>query len=231
MIVPHQPLAPLPTLTPIDARVLGTLIENARTVPDSYPLSLHALVQGCNQKTSREPTMELGEAEVLAALDALQSSDLVRPSSGARTARYEHNFPRRLGVPEQSAVLLGVLLLRGAQTAAELRLNTERWYRFADVSSVQGFLEELRDRSPDKGGALAALLPREPGAREQRWVQLLSAPAQNGAAQGDTDNNLDAPRSLDLRERVQALEREVQQLRAALQALCAELGMSPPGQP
>ena len=211
-------------LTPTQARVLGTLMEKARTVPDSYPLTLNSLVLGCNQKTSREPLMDLDEAAVKDALDCLLASDLVRLASGGRTARYEHNFQRRMGLPEQSAVLLGVLLLRGPQTAAELRLNCERWYRFADVSSVEGFLEELGSRAPEKGGPLTLLLARDPGAREPRWSHLLSPlPAQRGAA-------APALHGGNQEQRLQRLEAEVLSLRESVQRLCTELGMSPHGQ-
>src|SRR5512140_1558776 len=116
-------------LTPIEARVLGTLMEKARTVPDSYPLTLNSLVAGCNQKTSREPLMTVSDRQAQEALDSLRLLSLVFESSGSRVARWEHNFQRAVGVPEQSAVLLGLLMLRGPQTAGELRINTERWYR------------------------------------------------------------------------------------------------------
>ena len=155
------------------ARVLATLMEKQRTVPDSYPLTLNSLLSGCNQKTSREPLMQLSEAEALAALDALRERHLVVEVSGQRAMRWEHNFERVLGVPSQAAALLGLLILRGPQTAAELRTNAERWHRFADTSSVEAFLEELQERSADKGGPLVRLLPKAPGAREARWVQLL----------------------------------------------------------
>ena len=171
-------------LTPVQARVLGTLMEKARTVPDSYPLSLNALLTGCNQKTSREPIMSLDEAALASALDELRSLDLVRESSGGRTARYAHNFQRGIGVFEQAAVLLGMLMLRGPQTAGELRLNTERWYPFADISSVEGFLEELLERSDAKGGPLVVKLPRAPGTREQRWAHLLCGPVDMVATEG-----------------------------------------------
>ncbi len=211
------------TLTPVEARVLGTLMEKARTVPDSYPLTLNSLLLGCNQKSSREPLMELDEAQVAGAVDALISAGLVRSVSGGRSARYEHNFQRGIGVFEQSAVLLGVLMLRGPQTAAELRLNTERWYKFADISSVEGFLEELQDRSSEKGGPLVVKLARAPGAREQRWAHLLGGtvdPAQALPA-GTAGGNA---------ERIERLETEVAQLRETVQKLCQELGVSPPGQ-
>ena len=223
---PTAPTAPTAQLiTPIEARVLGTLMEKARTVPDSYPLSLNALILGCNQKTTRDPIMELSEADVAQALNALQERNLVHQSSGGRTGRYTHNFQRGIGVPEQSAVLLGLLMLRGPQTAAELRLNTERWYKFADISSVEGFLEELQDRAVEKGGALTVKLPRAPGAREQRWAHLLCGPVDTSftagvaGAQGSTTA-----------ERLAALETEVTALRATVQFLCNELGLSPSSQ-
>ena len=213
-------------LTPVEARVLGTLMEKARTVPDSYPLSLNNLLLGCNQKTSREPVMYVTEAQAQEALDALKGLSLVRESSGSRVTRFEHNLQRGLNVPEQSAVLLGLLMLRGPQTAAELRLNSERWYRFADVSSVEGFLEELRDRSEEKGGPLTVLLPRAPGAREPRWAHLLCGPVE---VSFDIDTGSASVAGVitpgDLRSRVEHLENEVADLRQTVQQLCKELGI------
>jgi uncharacterized protein len=217
------------TLTPVEARVLGTLMEKARTVPDSYPLSLNSLMLGCNQKTSREPLMELDEAQVATALDNLKSAGLVRESSGGRTTRYEHNFQRGVGVFEQAAVLLGLLMLRGPQTAGELRLNAERWYKFADISSVEGFLDELQERSDEKGGPLAVKLARAPGTREQRWAHLLCGPLDAAAMNAaSVPGGAGAGSSL---ARIERLEEEVAQLRDTVQKLCSELGLSPPGQP
>ncbi|PKO59753.1 MAG: DUF480 domain-containing protein [Betaproteobacteria bacterium HGW-Betaproteobacteria-18] len=213
------------TLTPIEARVLGSLMEKARTVPDSYPLSLNSLMLGCNQKSSRDPVMDLSEADVASALDNLMTLSLVRANTSGRVTRYEYNFQRGLQVPEQSAVLLGLLMLRGPQTAAELRLNTERWYKFADISSVEAFLEELQDRSADKGGPLVIKLARAPGAREQRLAHLLCGPvdaaqfAQSGGA-GARDGS---PGTL---ARIEQLEAEVAQLQATVLKLCTELGVS-----
>ncbi len=207
--------------------MLGTLMEKARTVPDSYPLSLNSLLIGCNQKSSREPLMELDEAQVATALDNLKSANLVRESSGGRSTRYEHNFQRGIGVYEQAAVLLGLLMLRGPQTAGELRLNSERWYKFADISSVEGFLEELQDRSAEKGGPLVVKLARGPGTREQRWAHLLCGPVdatQTGVSRS-TEGSSNIP------ERIERLEAEVAQLRETVQKLCLELGVSPPGHP
>lgn len=213
----------LTPLNPVQARVLATLMEKARTVPDSYPLSLNALLSGCNQKSSRDPVMELSESDAQEALDGLLQRSLVSPVSGSRTQRWEHNFPRGVGVPEQSAVLLALLLLRGPQTAGELRLNAERWHRFADISSVEAFLDELQERSEEKGGPLVVLLPRAPGAREPRWASLLcgpvdlsalpSAPAARAAAGSGNE------------PRIAALEARVEQLEAQLHALCQQLGV------
>ena len=224
-----------PATTPLsaaEARVLATLMEKARTVPDSYPLTLNTLLLGCNQKSSREPLMDLGEADIAAAIDNLKSAGLVRETSGGRTARFEHNAQRGIGVPEQSAVLLGLLMLRGPQTAAELRLNSERWYRFADVSSVEGFLDELQDRSEDKGGPLVVRLARAPGAREQRWAHLLCglAAAQASAAPG-VGAGRDGGGDASTQARLERLEAEVAQLQLQVKHLLGELGLSPLGQP
>jgi uncharacterized protein YceH (UPF0502 family) len=221
-LTPNPTTLPTITLTAIEARVLGTLMEKARTVPDSYPLSLNSTVLGCNQKSTRDPIMELTEADVASALASLKERNLVRENSGSRVTRFEHNFQRGVGVPEQSAVLLGLLMLRGPQTAGELRLNTERWYKFSDISSVEGFLEELQDRSAEKGGPLVIKLNRAPGAREQRWAHLLCGPVDESHLVTGT-----VLRSMDFstQERMERLEAEVAQLRATVNKLCAELGI------
>ena len=118
-------------------------------------------------------------------------------------------------------LLLGLLMLRGPQTAGELRINAERWYRFADISSVEGFLDELQERSEEKGGALVLQLPRAPGAREQRWVHLLCGPVDVSTAASGAQNA--APPGL--QARVEALEAQVATLQATVQRLCDELGM------
>jgi len=216
-------------LNPVQARVLATLMEKARTVPDSYPLSLNALLSGCNQKSSRDPVMEVNEADAQQALDELLRLSLVTPVSGSRTQRWEHNFPRGMGVPEQSAVLLALLLLRGPQTAAELRLNAERWHRFADISSVEAFLDELQERSEEKGGPLVVLLPRAPGAREPRWATLLGGPIDLSALPAGPAARSAA--SSGNEQRIAALEAQVQQLQAQLDALCRQLGIEPGNTP
>ncbi len=231
----------LKPLTPAEARVLGTLMEKARTVPDSYPLSLNSLVLGCNQKTSRDPYMELSDAQAQETLDALKLLSLVLEAAGSRVTRYEHNFQRAVGVPEQSAVLLGLLMLRGPQTVAELRTNSERWYKFADNSSVEAFLVELQERAEDKGGPLVQLLPRAPGAREQRWAHLLSGPILQANtpkihaeyAQQAIDFVADsmAPRErVEWMARIAKLEAQVDSLQQSMNKLCQELGLPQPEQ-
>jgi uncharacterized protein len=220
-------------LSAIEARVLGTLMEKARTVPDSYPLTFNALVTGCNQKSSREPVMQLADALVLEALESLRQLNLVFESSGARVTRYEHNLLRGLGVPEQSGVLLGMLMLRGPQTAGELRLNTERWYKFLDIASVDAFLEEMQDRPADKGGPLVGKLPRAPGAREQRWAHLLCGPVDLAAAPAAVPTAGSAATEdevIRLTRRIAALENTVALLQDQLQNLHEQLGLSQPGQ-
>lgn len=220
-------------LSPAEARVLATLLEKSRTVPDSYPLTLNSLAAGCNQKTSREPVMQLADNDLLQALDQLRQQTLVVEIGGARVARWEHNFARGVGVPDQSAVLLGLLILRGPQTAAELRLNAERWHRFADTSSVEAFLDELQERSDEKGGPLVMLLPKAPGAREPRWAQLLCGPVDVEALAASQAGSA-TPAQPALQARVEALEAEVATLQAQVRRLCAELGLdatlSPPQQ-
>ena len=136
--------APLPALSLLETRVLGVLVEKQHTVPDAYPLSLNALVAGCNQKSSRDPVIEVADADVQAVVDHLRTLSLVVESSGGRVMRYAHNLPRVLDVPAQSAALLA-LMLRGPQTVGELRINTERLHRFADGSALLAFLHGARD--------------------------------------------------------------------------------------
>jgi uncharacterized protein YceH (UPF0502 family) len=224
-----MPPMPPPLLSPLEARVLGVLVEKQRTVPDTYPLSLNAIVAGCNQKTSRDPIMSVSDADAQAASDSLKRASLVVESSGGRVMRYAHNAERALALPAQSVALIATLMLRGAQTAGELRINCDRLHRFADISAVEGFLHELEARP---AGALVLELPRAPGTRETRWAHLLAgtpafdAPDVAGAAA--------APRPADdewslLRDTVAGLQAEVAELRAALAKLRDELGATSSG--
>jgi uncharacterized protein YceH (UPF0502 family) len=203
-------------LSVLEARVLGTLYEKQHTVPDSYPLTLNALVSGCSQKTSRSPVMEVTEPEVRSALDGLKSANLVIETSGGRVARYSHNLERVLQVPSQSAAILTVLMLRGPQTPGELRINCDRLHGFADLSAVQGFLDELAARP---AGALVAELPRTPGARENRWAHLLSgAPKVEAVAPGSVKD--------DVASTVARLEGEIAALKEQVARIAKHLGLS-----
>jgi len=212
------------TLTPLEARVLGVLAEKAATVPDTYPLSLNALVAGCNQKTARHPVMEASEADVLTAVDGLKGLSLVFEVSGARVVRYEHNMARGLGVPGQAAALLAVLMLRGPQTAAELRLNCERLHRFADISSVEGFLDELAAKDPPR----AVKLARAPGAREARWAHLLCGEVADvaGPVMSMGEGAVAAGELAALKAEVQRQAADIDRLRDQVQRLAGELGVT-----
>lgn len=231
-ILPHRHNIAERPLTVVEARILGSLMEKARTVPDSYPLTLNALSSACNQKSSRDPVMQLADALLVEALDELRALNLVFETSGGRVPRYEHNFMRVMGVPEQSAVLLGMLMLRGPQTAGELRLNTERWYKFLDIASVDGFLEEMQNRSLEKGGPLVIKLPKAPGAREQRWAHLLCGPVDMAqmAVAPVGGSNATEDEVIHLTRRVAALEEQVAVLSDQLKNLHEQLGLSQPGQ-
>src|SRR5258705_2718665 len=168
-------------LSLIETRVLGTLYEKQHTVPDSYPLTLNGLVSGCNQKPSRSPVLEATETEVQAALDSLKRANLAMETSGGRVSRYSHNIERVLQVPSQSVAILTVLMLRGPQTAGELRINCERLHSFSDTSAVAGFLDELAARP---AGPLVVQLSRQPGGGENRWGHLLSGAPKPQAGVG-----------------------------------------------
>lgn len=214
-------------LTPLEARVLGVLVEKQHTVPDTYPLSLNALVAGCNQKTARHPVIEASDAEVLTAVDGLKSLSLLFESSGGRVSKFEHNAGRGLGVPSQAVALLAVLMLRGPQTAAELRLNCERLHRFADISSVEGFLDELAAKEPPRVVKLA----RAPGSRESRWMHLLCGPPAAGTALAGADDDAATPgvaagELAAIKAEQARMAAELAALREQVQRLTRELGLS-----
>ncbi len=214
----------VPALSLLETRVLGVLVEKQHTVPDAYPLTLNALVSGCNQKTARDPVIEAGDAEVQGAIDRLKSLSLVMESSGGRVMRYAHNAGKGLGLPPQSVALLAVLFLRGPQTAGELRINTERLHRFGDILAVEAFLHELAEKP------WVRELARSPGAREARWAHLLSGepvvampshPADSPGAAGDS---VAASEIATIKANVDRLQAEVASLREVVEKLQRELG-------
>ena len=220
--VPSRPS--IRALTLLEGRVLGVLVEKQHTVPDSYPLSLNALTLGCNQKTGRSPVMNATEAEVLTALDGLKRLSLVMEGSSSRVPRFEHNMNRVLGLPSQSAALLTTLLLRGPQTAAELRLNSARFHGFAVFSSVEAFLDELAANDPPR----VVKLPRTPGERENRWMHLLcgevnlSEFAQSG---GGEDETVPLSTFEAVKAEQKRLADQVNRLQGVVRRMAAELGI------
>jgi uncharacterized protein len=217
---------PLPALSLLETRVLGVLVEKQHTVADTYPLTLNALTSGCNQKSSRDPVLNATDAEVQSTVDRLKSLSLIVESSGGRVMRYAHNVERVLGLPSQAVALLATLMLRGPQTLGELRINSDRLHRFADISAVDGFLQELAARA---SGALVAELPRSPGSRENRWMHLLSGELPPDTLPADQSTPLagDAIALTEiaaLKANVRHLEEELETLKRIVANLRSELG-------
>jgi hypothetical protein len=220
---------PLPLLSLLETRVLGVLVEKQHTVPDTYPLTLNALVAGCNQKTSRDPVLNATDAEVQAAVDQLRSLSLVVESSGGRVMRYAHNTERVLHVPSQGVALLATMMLRGPQTIGELRINCERLHAFSDLSAAQGFLDELAARP---AGSLAALLPRRPGEREARWMHLLAGAPDVSAGppcepRAPDAGDVGVAEIAALKANLAQVSAELAEVKATVARLCAELGVRP----
>jgi len=216
------------TLTELEARVIGALIEKEITTPDQYPLSLNALVNACNQKSNREPVMELHEAQVQDTVDVLVKKHMVseKTAFGSRVTKYRQRFCNTefgsLAFSPQELGILCVLLLRGAQTPGELRTRTGRLCRFDDVQQAEAVLDRLMER---EDGPFVARLPREPGKRESRYVQLFSeapkfteSPIERQVTMADKD----AERIDRLEQQVGELFREVRDLRERLDGLAAE---------
>jgi uncharacterized protein YceH (UPF0502 family) len=201
-------------LTLLEGRVLGVLVEKQHTV----------LTLGCNQKTGRAPVMNATEAEVLTAIDGLKRLSLVMEGSSSRVPRFEHNMNRVLGLPSQSAALLTTLLLRGPQTAAELRLNSARLHGFADISSVEAFLDELAASDPPR----VVKLGRTPGERENRWMHLLcgEVSASEFAQPGVEDDAVPLSAFEAVKAEQKRLADEVSRLQTVVRRMAAELGIN-----
>jgi uncharacterized protein YceH (UPF0502 family) len=175
------PTDPIPTapivLTPAEARVLGALIEKEVTTPDYYPLSLNALINACNQRSNREPVMDLDEEAVRLALHGLEDLRLAgrARSADGRVTKYEHWLGEAFNFSRAETALVCALLLRGPQTPGELRGRTERLHSFNEIGEVLAALQKLMEREPP----LAAILPRQPGTKESRYAHLLSGPVES----------------------------------------------------
>jgi uncharacterized protein YceH (UPF0502 family) len=211
----HDPIV----LTPTEARVLGALVEKEVATPDYYPLSLNALLNACNQRSNRDPVMDLNEDEVRDALVGLQEHRLAGPAQGAdsRVSKYEHRLGEAFNFSRAETALLCVLLLRGPQTPGELRGRTERMHRFEEIGDVLGGLQKLMEREPP----LVAVLPRQPGTKESRYAHLFSGEVAASATTIGTAAGLPARKDNDGADddRVARLEADVVELRKEVAAL------------
>jgi uncharacterized protein len=215
-------------LDPTEARVLGSLIEKEITTPEYYPLSLNALVNACNQKSSREPVMQLDEVAVRQALTQLEDLDLAGRVHDSRVIKFEHHARSLLDLRRPEIAVLCLLLLRGPQTAGELRNRSERLHTFDDIPSVQTTLERMSRpvTEPDSKPrpALVTLLPRRPGEKESRYAHLLSG--EPAAVPSDSEPVREQP---DRPERLEAdiarLEADIARLRDGLKSLSDRLAI------
>ena len=201
-----------------EIRTLGCLVEKQITTPDHYPLSLNALTNACKQKSNRDPILDLDEKTVVRALDALRDRKLAWMVSGAgsRVPKYEHSFDKEYGLDADETAVLCVLMLRGPQTAGELRARAARLCRLTTIGEVETVLQRLMTRA---GGALATKLPRQPSRRERRYAHLLA-----GEPQLPADDAAAPPEHVRAEvqaedERIEQLETEVDTLRRELAAL------------
>jgi uncharacterized protein len=209
-------------LNEIEARILGSLIEKDITTPDYYPLSLNALVNACNQKNNREPVMNLGEDAVRQGLAALQEKGLAGPAGGAdsRVTKFEHRLQEVFNFDRREIAVLGVLLLRGQQTPGELRTRADRMYHFDALEDVVAALDRLARRDPP----LVSLLPRQPGTKESRYMQVLSQTAGEYQPPLRPDTlaaAYEGDRLARLEEEVARLRQEIAEIREELAALKA----------
>src|SRR5277367_4359222 len=207
-------------LTETEVRVLGSLVEKDITTPEYYPLSLNALVNACNQKTNRDPVMQLGEDAVRDALDGLQQHRMAGPARGAdsRVTKFEQRLQEVFNFTRAETAVLCVLLLRGPQTPGELRGRTERLHRFETLDDVQSALQKLMQREP----TLAKMLPRQPGTKESRYAQLLGGDVVEADVPMRIDvaverNPADVERIGRLEEEVAELRREVSEIKDQLE--------------
>ncbi len=208
-------------LSPVEARVLGALIEKDITTPDYYPLSLNALVNACNQKNNRDPVMNLDENAVRDALYSLQEKRLAGPAGGAdsRVTKYEHRVQEVFNFTRAETAIMDVLLLRGPQTTGELRGRGERMFRFEELSDVQATLQKLMQRTPP----LVKMLPRQPGTKEARYAHLLSGDVEGFDAPQETaptavTGSADPERLERLESEVAELRREVGELKQQMES-------------
>jgi len=217
-MLPSDPLR----LTAAEARVLGALMEKEVTTPEYYPLSLNALINACNQRSNREPVMNLDEDDVRQALHGLEDKSLAGRARSAegRVMKYEHWLGEAFNFSRAEAALVCVLLLRGPQTPGELRGRCERMHRFEEIADVLAGIQKLMEREPP----LSAMLPRQPGTKESRYAHLLSGPVESIAiptaeASGSSEDSAQAERVAQLEVTVAELKLEIAELRSKIESL------------
>jgi len=217
-MLPSDPLR----LTAAEARVLGALMEKEVTTPEYYPLSLNALINACNQRSNREPVMNLDEDDVRQALHGLEDKSLAGRARSAegRVMKYEHWLGEAFNFSRAEAALVCVLLLRGPQTPGELRGRCERMHRFEEIADVLAGIQKLMEREPP----LSAMLPRQPGTKESRYAHLLSGPVESIAiptaeASGSSEDSAQAERVSQLEVTVAELKLEIAELRSKIESL------------
>jgi uncharacterized protein YceH (UPF0502 family) len=202
----------------IEVRVLGCLIEKELTTPEYYPLSLNALTNACNQKSNREPVMNLDEQEVVRALDALRFKQLaVVSADGGRVLKYRHLLAEKFRLSPAEQAVIAELLLRGPQTVGELRTRGERMHSLPDLATVESILDELLGRTPP----IVMRLPRQPGRKEARFAQLFSGEPELSAAESSPAPEAARLKVMAENSRLEALENEVAALRAEVAGLRA----------
>jgi uncharacterized protein len=202
------------TLAPIEIRVLGSLLEKQQATPEYYPLTLGALIAACNQKSNREPVLELSESDVLGALESMRELVLVWKVTGSRADKWEENLTAKLGLTAATKAILTLLFLRDPQTPGELKARSDRLHPFATLRDVETALSELSmGKDP-----LVAVLPRRPGQKETRWGHILSGevPSETSAAPGAVLHEALSDRVARLEERLEALAAELNELRTRL---------------
>jgi uncharacterized protein YceH (UPF0502 family) len=207
---------PARELDPIEIRVLGCLMEKQLATPEYYPLTINALIAACNQKSNREPVMEVGESEVQRALDRLQDEKLVWKVLSGRATRWDHNLDPTWHLDRPAKAVIALLFLRGPQTSGELRGRSDRLHAFEAIDDVEATLQRLGSGDD----ALVREQPRRPGQKESRWAQLLGGAIAEESAVDDAP----APAGEPLSVRVQRLEAQVVTLMSELRELKAKLG-------
>lgn len=218
MLTDDAPPVRLPRLLdPVEIRVLGALLEKQQATPEYYPLTLNALVAACNQKSNRDPVLQLSEGEVRSALERLREHVLVWQVGGSRSEKWEQNVEKRWELDSATRALMTLLLLRGSQTPGELRSRSDRLHAFASTTDVEAALRRLASGAEP----LAVALPRAPGQKETRWTHLAAGPVEGAAASAPA---LHAERPDPLASRVALLEEQIAALSRELSELKTKLG-------